>query len=159
MNIIDLSDSTKVSHEMMFYEDRLQSFEHWSKQIEPNKMSLAKAGFYYTGSADKVTCFSCGVKVMSWEPSDQPWEEHEKWSPACIYLKMTGYKNGDTGSFAPGFIPASKNAPVTFGHNNGFGTQAPSRGHGAFALDGQQTNKTSSFGPNSVTGANLFVGR
>ena len=77
--------------DMMFYEDRLHTFEHWSKQIRPSKEALTKAGFYYTGTADKVICFACGVNLASWEPTDEPWREHEKWSPACIYLKMTGY--------------------------------------------------------------------
>lgn len=83
--------NTFTKSDMMFYQDRLHTFEYWSKQIRPKKEALAKAGFYYTGTTDKVTCFACGVNVASWEPEDEPWTEHEKWSPACIYLKMTGH--------------------------------------------------------------------
>ena len=77
---------------MMFYEDRLTTFEHWSKQINPDKYRLAKAGFYYTGQADAVTCFSCNQTVSDWEPNDDPWNEHYKWSKQCVFLKMTGYE-------------------------------------------------------------------
>ena len=63
---------------MMFYEDRLSTFENWSKQINPDKYRLAKAGFYYKGQVDVVTCFSCNITVNDWETNDNPWEEHYK---------------------------------------------------------------------------------
>ena len=107
-------DSTKVTAyskpALMLCEDRLQTYEHWSKQIKPEKWSLAKAGFFYTGTADKVTCFACGVNIMSWEEKDDPREEHEKWSPSCIYLKMTGYTSQITSR-----CDTQRNASVTNG--------------------------------------------
>ena len=77
---------------MMFYEDRLTTFERWSKQIQPDKYRLAKAGFYYTGEIDKVICFACGATLREWERTDDPWTEHYKWSKTCVFLKMTGYE-------------------------------------------------------------------
>jgi hypothetical protein len=76
--------------EMMIYEDRLQSFEHWSKQISPDKFTLASAGFIYTGEGDVVRCFGCNIRVSQWEKTDNPWTEHLKWSPDCVFLKMIG---------------------------------------------------------------------
>lgn len=114
---------------MLFYEDRLQTFENWPKQITPDKFSLAKAGFYYTGNSDKVRCFACGVGVMSWDLGDDAWKEHARWSGNCVFLKMTGH---DTGITLPR-LSTSRNA-------------APPGGYGAF-------------GVNSNTGANLFVRR
>ena len=154
MDLFTQSDSVQVNHfskpNMMFYEDRLRTFQDWSKQITPDRVSLSKAGFYYTGSADKVTCFACSANVMSWESTDDPWVEHEKWSPTCIYLKMTGYKSENKNLVQPvggfRFETASKNNQTasgftpTFGQNSG---NSPNFG----------------FGSNSSTGANLFVRR
>jgi hypothetical protein len=120
---------------MTFYEDILRTFEYWSKQIKPNKEPLANAVFYYTGTADKVTCFACGVNLSSWEPTDEPWTEHEQWSPACIYLKMTGYHTEDKVQPVGGF---------TFEKRSGLGF-------------GQKGGNTFGFGTNSET--NLFVRR
>jgi hypothetical protein len=144
---MDQSDSIMTNRfikpDMMFYEDRLHTFEYWSKQIRPNKEALTKAGFYYTGTADKVTCFACGVNLSSWEPDDEPWAEHETWSPACIYLKMTGYKTEDKNLMQPG---------VTF--------QTEKQSKLGFApAFGQNSGHTFGFGTNSITGANLFVKR
>ena len=75
---------------MMFYQDRLSTFEHWPKQIIPNQYQLARAGFYYTGQYDKVTCFCCNLTVHAWEQNDDPWKEHERLSPSCMYIKMIG---------------------------------------------------------------------
>jgi hypothetical protein len=38
--------ATMVPQNMMFYEDRLETFKTWSNQIIPNKYTLAKAGFF-----------------------------------------------------------------------------------------------------------------
>jgi len=41
---------------------------------------------YYTGDRDKVKCFFCQVEIMSWEPEEDPIEEHLRWSPDCPLL-------------------------------------------------------------------------
>ena len=76
---------------LAFYSARLSTFKGWSKQLQPNKYDLAKAGLYYTGHSDKVECFCCHGVFYEWESSDDPFVEHEKWSPECAYLKMTGF--------------------------------------------------------------------
>lgn len=81
---------------MICYEDRLITFEFWPKQLLPNKFNLAKAGFYYMGLRDECICFSCGIKLASWERDNVPFEEHKKWSPNCIFLKMVGFESTDT---------------------------------------------------------------
>ena len=90
---MNVSDAISCENtKFMFYEDRLLTFEHWSKQIQPDKYRLAKAGFFYTGELDKVICFACGVTLREWERTDDPWVEHNKWSKNCVFLKMTGYE-------------------------------------------------------------------
>jgi hypothetical protein len=76
--------------DMMQYEDRLQSFKNWSKQLIPDKYAMAKAGFIYTGESDVVRCFGCSIRLSQWEKTDDPWVEHLKWSPECSFLKMVG---------------------------------------------------------------------
>ncbi|MCG8113113.1 MAG: baculoviral IAP repeat-containing protein [Candidatus Thiodiazotropha taylori] len=80
---------------MKMYQDRLLTFHNWPKQILPNKYALAQAGFYYTGQGDVTFCFACSLKVSQWERQDNPWDEHKRLSPGCVYLKMVGYGESD----------------------------------------------------------------
>ena len=73
-----------------YYENRLNTFEHWPKQMLPDKYALARSGFFYTGCGDKVKCFSCGEVISEWERTDDAWKEHAKWSPRCDYVRMVG---------------------------------------------------------------------
>lgn len=64
---------------------RQYSFDGWSVNfIKINE--LAEAGFFYTGSEDKVICFSCGCGLKGWEFGDVPLEEHKKSSEDCEYV-------------------------------------------------------------------------
>jgi hypothetical protein len=69
---------------------RLQTFETWPPQMFQDKVTLAQNGFFYTGQCDRVICAFCGVKVERWTTMDIVIKEHKKWSPDCIYLKLTG---------------------------------------------------------------------
>ncbi|XP_022903765.2 baculoviral IAP repeat-containing protein 7-like [Onthophagus taurus] len=71
---------------------RLQTFKDWPKQLNQKPKDLAQAGFYYVGEGDKVTCFSCGVGLNDWEADDNPWSEHQRWSPNCPFLNLGGNK-------------------------------------------------------------------
>ncbi|CAL8332304.1 unnamed protein product [Gadus morhua 'NCC'] len=57
----------------------------WAKQV--SALKLARAGFYYTGSADRVQCFSCRKTVENWCTGDQPVERHKEVSPSCQFLR------------------------------------------------------------------------
>ena len=48
---------------------------------------MAGAGFYYepTGS-DRAICFQCGICLLYWEPTDEPWSEHERHATSCPYV-------------------------------------------------------------------------
>ena len=76
----------------VYYENRISSFDPWSQQIIPDKYQLARAGFFYSGFGDKVVYFSCDLKLYNWEKTDDPWIEHYKNSPNCLFLKLVGYK-------------------------------------------------------------------
>ncbi|CAG7720785.1 unnamed protein product [Allacma fusca] len=77
----------------MFSESsRLQTFVNWPhtdyKWALPEKM--AQAGFYHNPGSngdDRALCFTCNVCLVSWEPTDEPWSEHERHSPFCPFVR------------------------------------------------------------------------
>nr|CAD7460369.1 unnamed protein product [Timema tahoe] len=51
---------------------------------------MAQAGFYHQPNStgdDRAMCFTCNVCLVCWEPTDEPWSEHERHSPACPFVK------------------------------------------------------------------------
>ena len=51
---------------------------------------MAEAGFYHqpnTPESDRAVCFLCNVCLICWEPSDEPWSEHERHAPSCPLVK------------------------------------------------------------------------
>ncbi|XP_041348287.1 capping protein inhibiting regulator of actin dynamics-like isoform X2 [Gigantopelta aegis] len=66
---------------------RRDTFREWPSQMYQKPEELCEAGFYYTGCADKVICFCCGLGVKSWRDQADPWIQHARLSPQCRYLK------------------------------------------------------------------------
>ncbi|KAK9871331.1 hypothetical protein WA026_011598 [Henosepilachna vigintioctopunctata] len=67
-------------------EGRLKTYKNWpNKNIHPQK--LAAAGFFYSGRADVVQCFRCGIKGHNWLVNDKPMEDHKKWNTNCPFLR------------------------------------------------------------------------
>jgi baculoviral IAP repeat-containing protein 7/8 len=81
------------------YEDRLNSFECWPTQMNPQKEELAKAGFYYLQIGDKVQCFYCNLGLKDWGKDDNAFEEHKKWSVKCLFLDTVEWEKGKTVTF------------------------------------------------------------
>ena len=48
--------------------------------------SFAQAGFYYSGTADNVMCFWCGLGLNHWEATDDPVSEHVRFTLRCTWL-------------------------------------------------------------------------
>ncbi|KAG8262296.1 Baculoviral IAP repeat-containing protein 6 [Homalodisca vitripennis] len=51
---------------------------------------MAQAGFYHQPNSsgdDRAMCFTCIVCLVCWEPTDEPWSEHERHSPSCPFVK------------------------------------------------------------------------
>ena len=79
----------------MRLQSRIDSFsvEAWhqhpiSKTESPllKPESFARAGFYYSGTADNVMCFWCGLGLNHWEATDDPITEHVRFAPRCTWL-------------------------------------------------------------------------
>ncbi|XP_068596442.1 E3 ubiquitin-protein ligase XIAP [Brachionichthys hirsutus] len=66
------------------FEERLHSFH--GVQHPMDKETLARAGFFSTGTEDGVLCFCCGGGLKGWQPDEDPWEEHAKHYPGCRFL-------------------------------------------------------------------------
>lgn len=66
------------------YECRLETFRNWKSDFPPCK--LARAGFVYRNDNDVAVCLFCQVEGFSWQPNDNPLEDHIKWSPHCKFF-------------------------------------------------------------------------
>uniref|UniRef100_A0A0C9RVJ5 Dual E2 ubiquitin-conjugating enzyme/E3 ubiquitin-protein ligase BIRC6 n=1 Tax=Fopius arisanus TaxID=64838 RepID=A0A0C9RVJ5_9HYME len=86
-------DSGPADKALMFSEAaRRETFSKWPhmnyKWALPGHM--AQAGFYHEPNItaeDRAMCFTCNVCLVCWEPTDEPWSEHERHSPACPFVK------------------------------------------------------------------------
>ncbi|CAF2836913.1 unnamed protein product [Rotaria sp. Silwood2] len=67
---------------------RLQSFATWSHKSSPSVDELVRAGFFYTGAENIVTCFYCNGSLQNWNANDNPLIEHVRWFPYCGYAKQ-----------------------------------------------------------------------
>ncbi|NWS71820.1 BIR7B protein, partial [Crotophaga sulcirostris] len=72
--------------EMVREEMRLSTFQNWPRYADMHPEQLARAGFFYTGQGDVVTCFHCDGSIRNWLFGDDPWREHAKWYPECEFL-------------------------------------------------------------------------
>ncbi|KAM6953277.1 E3 ubiquitin-protein ligase XIAP isoform 2-T2 [Aplochiton taeniatus] len=84
---------------------RLDSFRGSPLAQQVSAERLARAGFYFTGQADRVRCFSCKKTVENWCGGDTPVERHKEVSPSCKFLSCThratfpGHLMGDTSPY------------------------------------------------------------
>ena len=76
--------------DMMSEEYRLSTFtNHWPHHSTPNLtgLQMARAGFYYEGQSDKVTCPYCRQWLNRWEKEDVPLVEHKTKFPDCKFVR------------------------------------------------------------------------
>uniref|UniRef100_A0A671MVW2 RING-type E3 ubiquitin transferase n=1 Tax=Sinocyclocheilus anshuiensis TaxID=1608454 RepID=A0A671MVW2_9TELE len=66
--------------------NRVNSFQHFPRSEEFPAERLARAGFYFTGQAVRVHCFSCHATVEDWNRGDTPLNRHQQASPDCTFL-------------------------------------------------------------------------
>ncbi|XP_041468480.1 baculoviral IAP repeat-containing protein 6-like isoform X2 [Lytechinus variegatus] len=85
-------DNTIEKSQMYSEATRRQTFAQWPhmdyKWALPEPM--AQAGFYHQPSSigdDRAMCFTCSVCLVCWEPTDEPWSEHERHSPTCPFVR------------------------------------------------------------------------
>lgn len=72
-----------------FYENeqtRIESFKKWPFSFLLNPKDLARAGFFFNGPGDIVTCFQCNGTLANWDPKHDPINQHAKFFPNCIFI-------------------------------------------------------------------------
>ncbi|KHN86878.1 Baculoviral IAP repeat-containing protein 6 [Toxocara canis] len=78
---------------------RRLTFEHWphmNYRLWALPCQMAEAGFFHQPNKagdDRVLCFACLVCLVCWEPSDEPWSEHERHSQSCRFIRNNANPN------------------------------------------------------------------
>ena len=42
--------------------------------------------FFFIGNGDATKCFHCGIRLHDWSVQDDPFFEHARWSPNCVFI-------------------------------------------------------------------------
>ncbi|XP_060913206.1 baculoviral IAP repeat-containing protein 7 isoform X2 [Labrus mixtus] len=66
--------------------ERIRTFHNWPADAPVTSGELAKAGFFFLGSGDKVQCFCCGGILRCWVHGDSPAIEHQRHFPTCHFI-------------------------------------------------------------------------
>ncbi|XP_035525558.1 E3 ubiquitin-protein ligase XIAP [Morone saxatilis] len=80
---------TDNAEDFSLMNSRLDSFRGSNLVQQVSAERLARAGFYFTGHADRVRCFSCQQTVENWCRGDTPVQRHKEVSPSCRFLSCT----------------------------------------------------------------------
>ncbi|XP_078665406.1 E3 ubiquitin-protein ligase XIAP-like [Branchiostoma floridae x Branchiostoma belcheri] len=72
---------------------RLDSYATWPAGAPIQPQELAKAGFFYTGSDDRVQCFSCKGILRNWEVGDRAMIEHRRHFSSCPFVQNSNVGN------------------------------------------------------------------
>ena len=98
---------------LRFERNRLATFKKWPSGAKVSAADLAKSGFTYTGSGDRVQCVFCKGILRNWEEGDRPHIEHRKHFPRCPLV--LGMEKGNV-PLPPGQTPrrqsSSSNTPT-----------------------------------------------
>ena len=67
---------------------RLSTYRPWRSNTHSHLSPaiLSKAGFSYTGKADRVKCETCDLEIESWTTDMDPIQEHMEQRPNCPYV-------------------------------------------------------------------------
>ncbi len=67
---------------------RLSTFDNgWPESAFVGPPELAKNGFYYLGSLDRVKCAFCSGILRNWRPDDRPDQEHRRHFSHCPFVR------------------------------------------------------------------------
>lgn len=88
MPSVGSSDIAASEINYQFEAMRLRSYADWPANSRRDPAVLAAAGFYYTGEADAVRCFVCGIEIYHWQSIDCGVEmAHRNRSSECPFIR------------------------------------------------------------------------
>ncbi|XP_055959270.1 E3 ubiquitin-protein ligase XIAP [Patella vulgata] len=90
-SVVLTGDSNRQT--MVVEEARLRTFQNWPRYLTVRPIELARAGFYYLGSADRVQCAFCRGILRDWEEAESPVAEHWRYFSSCEFLRGTDQSN------------------------------------------------------------------
>ncbi|XP_053312472.1 baculoviral IAP repeat-containing protein 2 [Spea bombifrons] len=99
---------------------RISTFATFPGNVPVSERSLAKAGFYYTGTGDKVKCFKCPLMLDNWKRGDDPVEKHKRLYPSCSFIQNVPSVNLGP-SLNSAFSPPSSTGSQGYATCSGFG--------------------------------------
>jgi len=82
------SNPTTVHPKFSSFSSRFKTFKLFPSNTSQNKYTLSECGLKYSGVDDVVECFCCGLILHNWERLDDPWIEHCRFSPRCLYVLL-----------------------------------------------------------------------
>jgi len=65
---------------------RLATFHDWPADAKVSPEQLVEAGFFYTGTIDRVQCAYCRNLLKNWVTTADPKKEHRKHFPDCRFM-------------------------------------------------------------------------
>ncbi len=74
----DRTTALRLLKREIFRVSTFQDDWHHENSQELCKNKMAAAGFFYTGTHDRVQCAFCLIFIECWEPGDTPMNEHRK---------------------------------------------------------------------------------
>lgn len=83
----ELETDVNKSYLMRYEWARYETFKTFPVDSAAMPIRLASNGFYYNGTGDRVTCFSCGLQYQDWKEGDIVSEVHIRLSPNCNFQK------------------------------------------------------------------------
>ena len=105
----------KGNEEMKYEGIRLKAFKDWPNWAAVWPTLLARAGFYYTGTADQVVCFCCNGRLKTWEAGDSPLSEHKRFFPQCRFVTGRDSTNVPMGETPEGPTSLDHSTPAVNG--------------------------------------------
>jgi baculoviral IAP repeat-containing protein 7/8 len=73
---------------------RLQTFNNWPSSLPQKPHDIIKAGFFYTGEGDQVTCFNCDLSLLNWKADNVLFQNHVVIRNNCYFAKQPGQVAG-----------------------------------------------------------------
>ena len=103
-NLPDYNDDDRF--EAMNYKNekvRYESFKFWPNRSAVRPHELARCGFYYLGTEDRVQCAFCKGVLRNWDATDVVYDEHKRHFPMCPFIRdptTCGNEPNSTGDLA-----------------------------------------------------------